>query len=139
MNRFTIRNHEIFFKREPYKIDKGKVFFLRDENIDNLQKQGNNTINSLKTRLKMNSWLYEFLRNFLYPILLINGKNVSDFLKVKINNNQKELVVNLASGNNTKDDFINVDFSPHSNVDVIADIHDLPFNDYSVDRVILEL
>jgi SAM-dependent methyltransferase len=48
------------------------------------------------------------------------------------------VIVNLASGNNTENYFINVDLFPFSNVDIVASADDLPFADNSIDKIIIE-
>lgn len=79
---------------------------------------------------------YEIIRNCLYPILIINGKNINDLLAM--DRREKEIIVNLASGNNTRSSFINVDLFPLSKVDIVASIDDLPFADNSIDKIIME-
>jgi len=101
-----------------------------------LQQAGNTKINQLKNLLKKNSFVYEIIQNCLYPILIISGKNRKDFLKIDYKINQ--VIVNLASGNNTENNFINVDIFPFSKVDIIANADDLPFTDNSIDKIIFE-
>jgi len=136
MNYIKIKNHDIKFKTEPIKYESGIYYFIFDDKLNYFQRTGDVNINKIKSLLKKYSLVYEILRNCLYPILMVGGKSRKDFLK--INFDEKQIIVNLASGNNTENYFINVDLFPFNKVDIIASTDDLPFADNSIDKIILE-
>lgn len=137
MPEFKIKNHIIRFKKQPIKIEKDKYFFLSKEKLVNLRQKGDAKINKFKNFLKKYSRLYEILRNILYPVLIAGGKSKKDFLKIK-NADKEKIVLNIASGNNTENCFINLDIFPFEKVDIIATADNLPFKDNSIDKIIFE-
>lgn len=136
-SKLTIKNHILRFKRDPLKHEEGKYFFILEDRLRALQQDGNALINNFKIFLKKKPLLYELLRHVLYPVLIVSGKNVDDFLQM-YSVKENEIVVNIASGNNTSDRFINVDIFPFERVDIVSDACDLPFEDDSIDRIIIE-
>lgn len=64
------------------------------------------------------------------------GKSADQAIK-KLDSDK--LIVSLGSGvKKIREDVVNIDFYPFSNVDLIADIYHLPFKDNSVDAIINE-
>lgn len=135
MKTAAIRNINIAFKKEPLKTEKGKYFFLGTGDLKILRESGNTPVNNLKNFFKKSPSLYFILQACLYPVLFINGKTRKDFLKI---DPEKKVIVNIGSGNNTEDNIVNLDIFPFKKVDIVADAHDLPFEDNSIDKIIIE-
>ncbi len=140
MIELKIKKHTIKFQEKIFREKNGKYFFIDDKSLDDLRQKGDSAINNLKIFIKKNGKVYFLLQLFLYPILFINGKNKEYFLKTESSsqNPADEIIVNIGSGNNTDDRFINVDIFPFEKVDIIADAHDLPFMENSIDKIIIE-
>lgn len=84
-----------------------------------------------KSRLKRWRRLYRFGIDVLSPVLPRNAM-VGELLR-----GGQGLVVNLGSGNHRiAPHVVNVDMFPYGAVDVVADIHHLPFRDNSVDGIL---
>ncbi len=90
-------------------------------------------LNYLKAFVKKHPSLYIFILNFLSPVLA-TGKSYKAILdRVPT----EEMVLNLGSGpTRLSGRILNVDFYLYKNVDIIADVHYLPFKSNSVGGVI---
>jgi SAM-dependent methyltransferase len=87
----------------------------------------------IKNYIKKHPAIYTFILYIFYPILL-GGKSHKALLDIVPAN---EVVLNLGAGpTEISDRAINVDIAPYKNVDVIADVHNLPFKADSVGGVI---
>jgi len=93
--------------------------------------------NSLTVKVK--SFLRKYPKIFFffyYTLGVFIGKTAKQAIK---NVPPGSLILNLASGIKTiRKDVVNVDLFPYPNVQVVADIHNLPFKDNSADAVICE-
>ncbi|MDD4900824.1 MAG: class I SAM-dependent methyltransferase [Patescibacteria group bacterium] len=132
----VIKQKTLFFKknRSGFFIKNGQAHFIK--NADQGFRQGNNDtlINQFKLALKK----YPRIFSFLYFILGSSavGKSPKEAIK---NVDPNKIILNLGSGiKRIRADVINVDFCPFDNVDIVADISDLPFADNSIDAVINE-
>jgi SAM-dependent methyltransferase len=90
-------------------------------------------IDSLKSFVKKHPSVYTFALNFLSPVLA-TGKSHALLLKMVPDG---DIIVNLGSGpTNLSDRLTNVDFHEYKNVDIIADVHALPFKTCSLGGVV---
>jgi SAM-dependent methyltransferase len=91
----------------------------------------------IKSVFKRNPALYQLIGTFLGPLL----PNFQFKVKKTIQNlirNKDTIGINLGSGTSSfGDSVINVDFSAFQNVDIVANILDLPFEDNCFDFVVL--
>ena len=98
--------------------------------------------NSFKTFVKRWPKLYNFLKRTVGPSHSpFNGyafkKNIAELFKNDIHHDK--VILNLGSGTHRiHSDIINVDIFPFKEVDVVADICNMPFNDASVDGIVCE-
>ncbi len=124
--------------REPFYKKNGVLFFLKDGAYNEFQTDSN----KIKTFFKKFPGFYNFLQLLITPAFTcIGGLNAKDSIKKSFKNgNLKEkIILNIGSG--TKKDvpeMINVDIYPFKNVDMIADIKDMPFKDGSVDMIVVD-
>lgn len=118
---------------EPLFNKDGRLYFL--ENSANfISRNSDNVIGRIKLVLKKYPKIFIIIYNLLGSTFV--GKNPSKAIK---NLSDDKIILNLGSGvKKIKDSVINVDFYPFENVDIIADISDLPFADNSIDAVINE-
>lgn len=87
----------------------------------------------LKGFVKKHPSLYTFALNFLSPVLATGKSHKTIMNKVPSGN----LIINLGSGPTQLSGRItNVDIYPYKNVDIIADVHNLPFKSNSIGGVI---
>src|SRR6185503_6464517 len=103
--------------------------------------QDNLISNRTKTFVKRWPRFYNFLKKTVGPSHSPgSGYNLRSRLKELFGNNIKDkIVLNLGSGTNRiHPDIINVDLFAFKEVDVVADIRDMPFKDASVDGIICE-
>lgn len=89
----------------------------------------------LKSRIKRFSRLYYFMVNVVSPVpptVWFMARR-----RIKEMNKLNGVAANIGSGNSRLDSaIINVDFQPYSNVDIVADINDLPIESNSLDLII---
>ncbi|PKN18327.1 MAG: hypothetical protein CVU71_12540 [Deltaproteobacteria bacterium HGW-Deltaproteobacteria-6] len=88
--------------------------------------------------LKKNGTVYYFLLNLFAPVLTSFDyrKTVNRMLKKY---GREHFILNVGSGPtylHNRQDVINVDFFPYSEIDIVADITDLPIKDGGVDFII---
>lgn len=97
---------------------------------------GGDWLNDIKTRFKKNPTLYKLLVDLISPVEVNKFKDFKIIFE-HLEKKRKPIVVNIGSGPFKLDErMINIDMSRYKNVDVIADIHRLPFKDGSVDGVV---
>ena len=90
-------------------------------------------LNRLKTRFRENSKFYTFIFYILSPALFL-GKSPRALYQWLP---KDAFVIDIGSGSKrVSEAVVNLDIYPWDNVDVVADAHDLPFLDNSVDGVI---
>lgn len=122
------------FNRTPLKILEGKPSFIPDPQYAEFQADlRHGFINRLKTALKNFRWLYAFIFYVLAPALFLGKRPEALYELVPPGG----LVIEIGSGNRRlRRGTINVDIHPWEQVDILADAHDLPFADGTVDGVI---
>ncbi|MEK9186150.1 MAG: class I SAM-dependent methyltransferase [Patescibacteria group bacterium] len=122
------------FKKPPERLIAGKPLFIADAGYKEIRGDlHTGFINTLKTALKKIPWLYSFIFYFVAPAIFL-GKQPKDLFKYVP---RGALVLEIGSGNRRlHPEIVNVDIYPWEMVDVLADAHDLPFADNSVDGVI---
>lgn len=122
-----------YFNRKEDRVVNGKFFFVsQDEGVKSAEKP-DDLIFKLKVFLKKHPKLFLFL---YYTLGTFVGKSA----KESISNLSKDaFIINLGAGVHTvREDAVNLDIFPLEGVDVVADVHDLPFRDNSADAVISE-
>jgi len=74
---------------------------------------------------------------FYYLLIYVVSPVCSDWQPLRrFLDSSEGLVLNIGSGNSPrKDGVLNVDMMDYENVDIVCDIHDLPFKDNSIDAV----
>ena len=124
------------FKRQPMRMIGDKPLFISDGDFQELRTDlHTGFVNNLKTSLKKISWLYAFIFYFLAPALFLGrrAKSIYEFVP------KGGLVAEVGSGNRRiHPDVINIDIHPWDKVDIIADAHDLPLADESVDGIVFD-
>ena len=84
----------------------------------------------IKLLFKQNPRIYYFLIHIVSPVWS-NQKPLKEFLS-----KSQGLVLNIGSGNEPrKANVINVDMMDYEHVDIVCDIHQLPFKDNSIDVI----
>lgn len=113
-------------------IDK-KIYFIKSN--DGFVKENNDLIvNRIKFFLKKYPVFFSAVYKFFGASLV--GVSPEKFLK-KIG--PQKIILNLGSGVKIiNQDVINIDFYPFANVDIVADISDLPIDSNSIDAIINE-
>ncbi|MBU2473098.1 class I SAM-dependent methyltransferase [Patescibacteria group bacterium] len=119
-------------KRE-YPIINDKLYVIKPVK-DSKELVDDFVINRLKTFFKKFPKIYNILY-YLFGVTFV-GRNSKNVIK---NIDEKKIIINLGSGpRKIREDIINVDFYPFTNVHIVADIVNLPFKDNSVDVIINE-
>lgn len=112
--------------REPILIKNGKQYFRQ---VDK-GKETTDSLDQLKLILKTFPRIYYFLIYVISPVFS-DQRSLGRFL-----DSREGLVLNIGSGNSPRQDgVVNVDMMDYENVDIVCDIHDLPFQDKSIDAV----
>jgi SAM-dependent methyltransferase len=94
-------------------------------------------LDKIKNVFKKSPLLYNVIGIIIGPLLPNFQFRVRRVVKNLIKN-QNIIGINLGSGTSNFDrSILNVDFAAHQNVDMVADISDLPFNDNIFDLAIL--
>jgi len=97
--------------------------------------------NRFKVFLKKWPWFYNFLREAIGPSHTLGSPYV---LRRRVNrlldgSNKNAIVLNLGSGTSRiHPRIINVDLFAFKNVDIVADISDMPFKDATVDAIVCD-
>jgi SAM-dependent methyltransferase len=111
----------------PIKMQSNKLYFRECDRNE----QTSDSFDRIKFFFKKYPNFYYFLINYISPVYN-NHRSLSNFL-----NSIDGFVLNIGSGNSPrKTGILNVDLMDYDNVDIICDIHDLPFKDESVDAVL---
>ncbi len=127
-------DNRVKFKQQPIRHIDGKPLFIPDSGYEAMRSDlHTGLINKLKTSLKKIPWLYSFIFYFVAPAIFLGKQPRHIFSLIP----KDGLIVEVGSGNRRlRPDIINVDIHPWAMVDVLADAHDLPFADRSVDGII---
>ncbi len=111
-----------------YSLDNNKLVFEKMEFSEIEDK-----LDKLKSFLKKYDRLYRVLIELISPVYI--GGMTKQFLDENIKD--ESLFLNIGSGNsNISGSIINVDIFAYPNVDVVCNIHDLPFKDNSIDAIV---
>ncbi len=113
--------------KNKYLIKDGKIFF-----IDHFDEGDENNISK--------NFLKRTFKNKYYSILKLFGPTFPYNFKKKMNefvSFEDKIILNVGSGNQILNkNFINIDFYPHENVDVVADALNLPFRNEVIDCIV---
>ena len=110
--------------KNKYKIINNKIYFIDPVKANNFE-------DSFKFKIKkfFGNFYHNFLVKYFGPGLHINlNKLIIKYQK------PGGININLGSGNQIiNSDFLNLDFVDYENVDIICDLHNLPFKNNSID------
>jgi len=110
-----------------------KIYFIKHDN-GFVKENKDLVVNRIKFFLKKYPVFFSVIYKLFGASLV--GLSPEKFLK-KIG--PKNIILNLGSGVKTiNKDVINIDFYPFDNVDIVADVSDIPVNSNSVDAIINE-
>ena len=140
--RVDLSRYSTFFKLPALKQDGGKLYFVEPVQAELYEKALTRDMNSFKKFLKRWPGLYYFLLYFASTIFFI-GLSVKGALRKAFpaGFHNGKIILNVGSGPRTYPHLtgiINVDAHPFSNVDIVADVTNLPFKDGVADMVIAE-
>ena len=91
-------------------------------------------LDKIKLALKPFSWLYSFLIKIISPVFV--DSSLKKFIERAIN--PTGIFLNLGSGNmRLYNNIINVDFIDYPNVDIVADISNIPLDDACCDGIFI--
>ena len=111
----------------PLKEKLDKLYFYEC----NPKEQTTDSFDRIKLFFKKYPNFYYFLIKYISPVYS-NQRSLSDFLETV-----DGIVLNIGSGNSPRQTgILNVDILDYDNVDIICDIHSLPFEDESIDAVL---
>jgi SAM-dependent methyltransferase len=117
-----------------FKIENGRAYFIEQANAGFNENNNDVFVNRVKLLVKSNRWLFSIVERLVGSSFL--GKSASAAIR---NVPEGNIILNLGSGNTlVRKDVINIDFYPFDNVNLVADISNLPFADNSVDAIICE-
>lgn len=117
-----------------FEIKDKKVYFVEKPDMGFNEESNDLLVNKIKIFLKKYPVLFSIIfRSAGLSFLGKSSKNAID------NVPKDSVIINLGSGpTSVREDVVNIDFYPFKNVDIIADIAKLPFEDSIVDAVICE-
>lgn len=123
--------NKVKFKKEPIGSVNGKPIFINNSDYSLIKKDlDSGLINTLKIFFRKIPWLYSFIFYFIAPTFFV-GKSPRSIYKYIPSGG---LVAEVASGNQRlNSETITVDIYPWNEVDIVADAHDLPLADNSID------
>jgi SAM-dependent methyltransferase len=111
----------------PLKEKLDKLYFYEC----NPKEQTTDSFDRIKLFFKKYPNFYYFLIKYISPVYS-NQRSLSNFLETV-----DGIVLNIGSGNSPRQTgILNVDILDYDNVDIICDIHSLPFKDKSIDAVL---
>lgn len=115
-------------KNRQFTVKNEKLYFI---NISN--NYGIDYVSKIKSSLTRFELLYKFVKYILSPIHFNNK------IKTIIQSQNDKTIINIGSGNiRLGENVINIDTFDYKNVDIVCDVHDLPFENESIDIVINE-
>jgi len=126
------------FDRE-YRRDNRRLIFISEsaQKID-VQKLESG-INKLKTFLKKWPGLYNFLTKTISVELFVGFTPKKAIKRAFGLKPDERIIINVGSGViRLHPEVVNLDIAPFQNVDIVADVQDLPFKDNSIDMIIAE-
>ena len=127
---------KLIFKKDLQIFNvKDKVIYCVEELGASFDKKSNDAfVNKIKVFIKKSPKIFSFIYNLMNPSFAkTNAKTVVNDIPVG------KVILNLGSGaTSIRPDVINIDFYPFENVNFVADIADLPFEDKVADVVISE-
>lgn len=127
-------NKIIFKKDVNFSSEDGKMVFIKSVDKGFTKGNSDELVNKLKLFLKKHPAIFNFAYSFFGASFV--GKDAKTVIK-EIGTDK--LIINLGSGaQKIREGVVNVDFYPFENVDIVADISDLPLADNSVDAAISE-
>lgn len=113
-------------KNIPTKQKENRLYFHEC----NKETETLDSFDRIKLLFKKYPKFYYFLINYISPVYS-NQRILRKFL-----HSVDGIILNIGSGNSPrKTGILNVDMMDYENVDIICDIHDLPFKDESVDAI----
>ena len=123
-----------YFSSKEYKVIDGKFFFLNVDAAEaNNVERPDDLIFKLKFFLKKHPKLFLFLYYVIGTFVGTSAKKAVAHL------GEDAFIINLGSGvHRVREGAVNLDIAPHEGVDVIADVHRLPFKNDSADAVVAE-
>lgn len=127
-------DYECVYCGKHYQVKDGAIIFINSANRDNSeQPKSDDLIFRLKSFIKTSPVLFHILNHTLGTFVGKSAKRCIAHLP------KGSLIVNIGSGAQIiRDDVINLDYVPHRGVRIVADAHNMPFKDNSVDAVISE-
>lgn len=130
----TLRNNMFICEcGQQYHVNNTIVYGREVAAEGNDHDQSDKLIFSLKEFFKKHPRLFNFLYYTLGTYIGTSAKQAVASLPVGA------VILNLGAGvAKIRDDVINVDYFPYAGVDIVADVHQLPFKDESIDAVIAE-
>jgi SAM-dependent methyltransferase len=120
--------------KKEYPIIDNKLQTTRNSINDSNEIKKDFIFNNLKSFFKKYPKIYHIIY-LLFGACFV-GKSPKKLIK---NIDSDKIILNLGSGpKKIRKDVINIDFYPFANVDIVADIHNLPIKDNSADVIINE-
>lgn len=114
-------------------LDK-KVYFNQHAGVGFNKESNDAFVNKVKLFLKKKPWIFSLLYRLMNPSW---SRQSAEKVIGKLG--KGSIILNLGSGvTSIRPDVINIDFYPFQNVDFVADISNLPFEDGIADAVICE-
>jgi SAM-dependent methyltransferase len=119
-------NVKNIFDKQPL-LEANRKFYFREVDLLN---ETTDSFDQIKLFFKKYARLYYFLMRTFSPVCS-NRRPLKRFLE-----SAEGLVLNIGSGNSPRQQgVVNVDMMDYENVDIVCDIHQLPFKDNSVDAI----
>lgn len=128
--------HALHFKKDASGFFiKNNILYCTSVNIEFINQDASDIfVNKVKLILKKYPKFFSAIYNTMGASFV--GKNAKNAISTI---REEAVIFNLGSGaKRVRQDVINIDFYPFKNVDMVADIADLPFSDNSVDAIINE-
>jgi len=111
-----------------YRFEDNKLFFVDDISLPD------DFIYRFKSKFKRFSTFYSLLIKVISPVYI--DRRLQNFIKIEVDK-RDGIALNLGSGNEVLSErVINVDLFPYRNVDIVADIQDLPIVNETIDTVV---
>ncbi len=125
---------KLTFKGGDFYIKNNKYYFIKNVSTGFSEDNNDSAVNKIKLLFKR----IPFFFNIIYYVFGASFVGRDARYAIRDIGSDKS-ILNLGSGvKEIREDVINVDFFPFDNVDIVADIADLPFADQSIDAVICE-